>query len=235
MPFASSSANCPKSRMLREASVNLESLIHDLRFGLRVLLRRPAFTAVIVMVLALGIGANTAMFSIVDAVLLRPLPYRDSDRLVLVWQSSKEHRATGEWFNTYREFQEWQQNSRSFEKVAALTWAVSEATLAWNGKTQTALAIPASVDFFSMLGVNAAIGRTFEQPDLNEGCTAVLSHAFWQNELGAPADIVEKSIPLDQKECRVIGIMPKDFSFYPTQTALWTLITPTSEFAKDPW
>jgi predicted permease len=86
-----------------------------------------------------------------------------------------------------------------------------------------------------MLGVNAAIGRTFEHPDLNEGCTAVLSHAFWQNELGAPADLVGRSIPLDHRECRITGIMPRDFSFYPTQTALWTLITPDSEFAKDPW
>lgn len=215
--------------------MDLESLIQDARFGLRVLFRRPAFTSVVVIVLALGIGANTAIFSIVDAVLLRPLPYRDSDRLVLVWQSSNEHRATGEWFNTYREFEEWQRNSRSFEKLAALTWAVSEKTLAWRGKAQNVLAIPASVDFLSMLGVNAAIGRTFEQPDLNEGCTAVLSHAFWLNELGAPADLVGRSIPLDQKECRIVGIMPKDFSFYPTQTALWTLITPNSEFANDPW
>ncbi|MFL6440317.1 MAG: ABC transporter permease [Terriglobales bacterium] len=215
--------------------MNLESLIQDARFGLRVLLRRPAFTTVVVVVLALGIGANTAIFSIVNAVLLRPLPYRDSDRLVLVWQSSKEHRATGEWFNTYREFEEWQRNSRSFEKLAALTWAVSEKTLVWHGKTQNILAIPTSVDFFSMLGVNAAIGRTFEQSDLNEGCTAVLSHALWQNELGAPSDLVGRSIPLDQKECRITGIMPKDFSFYPTQTALWTVITPHSEFAKDPW
>jgi len=215
--------------------MNLESLIQDARFGLRVLFRRPAFTTVVVVVLALGIGANNAMFSIVNAVLLRPLPYRNSDRLVLVWQSSKEHRATGEWFNTFREFEEWQRNSPSFEKLAALTWAVSEKTLVWRGKTQNILAIPTSVDFFSMLGVNAAIGRTFEQRDLNEGCTAVLSHAFWQNELGAPADLVGRSIPLDERECRIAGILPKDFSFYPTQTALWTLITPTSEFARDPW
>src|SRR5437660_1511283 len=215
--------------------MNLESLIQDARFGLRVLFRRPAFTTVVVVVLPLGIGANSAIFSIVDAVLLRPLPYRDSDRLVLVWQSSKEHRATGEWFNTYREFEEWQRNSRSFEKLAALTWAVGDKTLVWRGKTQNVLAIPTSVDFFSMLGVNAAGGRTFEHPDLNEGCTAVLSHAFWRNELGAPDDLVGRSIPLDQRECRIAGIMPKDFSFYPTQTALWTLITPNSEFARDPW
>ncbi|MGE5055426.1 MAG: ABC transporter permease [Acidobacteriota bacterium] len=215
--------------------MNLHSLSQDVRFGLRVLFRKPAFTTLVLVVLALGIGANTAMFSIVDAVLLRPLPYRESDRLVLVWQSSKEHRATGEWFNTYREFEEWQQNSRSFEKLSALTWAVTEKTLVWRGRAQNVVAIPTSVDFFSMLGVKAAVGRTFEQPDLNEGCTAVLSHSFWQNQLGTPADLVGRSIRLDQMECRIAGIMPTDFSFYPTQTAVWTLITPNSEFTKDPW
>ena len=139
------------------------------------------------------------MFSIVDAVLLRRLPYRNSDRLVVVWQSSKEHRSTGEWFNTYSEFEDWERNSRSFEKLAALSWAVGDSTLGWHGKARNVLAIPASVDFFSMLGVPAAIGRTFEQQDLNEGCTTVLSHAFWQNELGAPADLVGQSITLDQR------------------------------------
>ena len=215
--------------------MSFESLTQDTRFELRLLLRKPAFSALVVLVLALGIGANTAMFSVVNAVLVRPLPYRNSNRLVLIWQSGKEHRTTGEWFNTYREFEEWQRSSRSLEEVAALTWAVGEKTLVWQGKTESVLAIPASVDFFSMLGVHAAIGRTFEQPDLNQGCTAVLSHGFWQNQLGAPADLVGKSIGLDGSECRVAGVMPRDFSFYPTQTALWTLITPNGEFAKDPW
>src|SRR5689334_13946034 len=199
--------------------MKIESFIQDARFGLRVLSRKPAFTTVVVVVLALGIGANTAIFSIVNAVLLRPLPYPESDRLVLVWQSSKEHRATGEWFNTYREFQAWQRSSRSFEKLAALSWAVGEKTLVWQGKAQSVLSIPTSVDFFSMLGVKAAMGRTFERPDLNQGCSAVLSHAFWQNQLGSPADLVGKSISLDERECRITGIMPKDFSFYPRQTA----------------
>jgi predicted permease len=214
---------------------SLESFVQDAHFGLRILARRPGSSMVIVLVLALGIGANTAMFSIVSAVMLRPLPYRNSDRLVLVWQSSKQHRSTGEWFNTYREFEQWERSSRSFEKMAALSWAVGGKTLVWHGKPQDVLAIPASVDFFSMLGVPAALGRTFEQHDLSEGCTTVLSHAFWQNELGAPAALVGQSVSLDQHECRVIGIMPKTFSFYPAQTALWMLITPDSSFVKDPW
>jgi putative ABC transport system permease protein len=199
------------------------------------LVRRPGFSIVVVLILALAIGANAAMFSIVNAVLLRPLPYRDSDRLVVVWQSSDQHRGTGEWFNTYKEFEEWQRDSHSFERLAALSWAVGGKSFRWQGKTRSALAIPASVELFSMLGVRADRGRTFEQADLEQGCTIVLSHSFWQNELGAPSDLVGQNVAMDEGTCRVIGIMPKGFSFYPTQTALWTLITPQSQFVKDPW
>lgn len=212
-----------------------ESLLQDIRFGLRMLIRRPAFSVVVILVLALGIGANAAMFSIVSAVLLRPLPYKNSDRLVVVWQSSDQHRSTGEWFDTYREFAVWQRYSHSFERLAALSWATASQSFEWRGKARSVLAIPASVDFFAMLGVPAEEGRTFEQADLKQGCTIVLSHSFWQNELGAPADMVGQSIPMDETTCRVVGVMPKDFSFYPTQTAVWTLITPESRFVKDPW
>jgi predicted permease len=214
---------------------HIETLLQDVRFGLRMLIRRPAFSAVVVLVLALGVGANTAMFSIVSAVLLKSLPYKDSDRLVVVWQSSDRHRTTGEWFDTYREFDVWQRYSHSFESLAALSWATASEAFAWHGKARSVLAIPASVDFFSMLGVPAERGRTFEQADLKQGCAIVLSHSFWQNELGAPTDVVGQSIAMDAKTCRVIGVMPRSFSFYPTQTALWTLITPESPFVKDPW
>lgn len=209
--------------------------MHDILFGIRLLYRRVGASIIIVLVLALGIGANTAMFTVVNAVLLRPLPYKHSDRLALVWQSSDQHRSTGESFNTYSEFEQWQHNARSFEKLAALTWAVSERILFWHGKAQNVLAIPTSVDFFSMLEVRPVVGRTFQQSDLSQDCTAVVSHAFWQNQLGAPADLVGQSIRLDQQDCRVVGIMSKDFSFYPVQTALWTLITPSSPYEKDPW
>ena len=219
----------------RSAIVLFESLIQDLRFGLRMLIRKPSFSMVALVILGLGIGANTAMFSIVNAVLLKPLPYKDSDRLVVVWQSTNQHRDTGEWFNTYSEFEEWRQNSRSFEAVAALSWAVSPKALFWRNKTERISAIPASLDLFSMLGVPAMSGRTFQESDLQEGCAVVLSHTFWQNRLGAPPDLSGQNLSIDQAECRVVGIMPRDFSFYPTQTDLWMLITPDSKFVKDPW
>jgi len=125
-----------------------ETVAQDVRFALRQWARYPGFAFTAILILALGIGANTAIFSVVDAILLRPLPYRDSDRLVLVWQSSKEHRATGEWFNTYREFEEWKRNSRSFEKLVALTWAVSEKTWFGVARRKTSWRFPpASISF----------------------------------------------------------------------------------------
>jgi predicted permease len=213
----------------------IETFLEDLRFGMRILIRKPAFSAIVILLLSLGIGANTAIFSLVSAVLLKPLPYKDSDRLVVVWQTSDQHRSTGEWFDTYREFEIWRLYSHSFEKLAALSWATAPQSFAWHGRNRSVLAIPASVDLFAMLGVAAERGRTFQPADLKEGCTIVVSHSFWQNELGAPFDLVGQSIAMDHTTCRVVGIMPKDFSFYPTQTDVWTLITPESRFAKDPW
>jgi putative ABC transport system permease protein len=212
----------------------LESLVQDLRYALRMLWKSPGFTAVVVLTLALGIGANTAVFSIVDAALLRPLPYRNADRLVMIAQRLPKELVPA--FDTYREFEEWSRDSSSFEKIAAATWARnSGAILSWHGTKQEILAVPASVNFFSMLGVGAAQGRTFEAADLNSACTVVLAHSFWQKRLEGAADGVGKSLTLDGRTCTIIGVMPKDFSFYPKQTELWTLITPGSPFAQNPW
>ncbi|PYV20243.1 MAG: hypothetical protein DMG24_23410, partial [Acidobacteria bacterium] len=97
------------------------------------------------------------------------------------------------------------------------------------------LAIPASVDFFSLLGVQAAQGRTFAPADLEHPCTVVLAHRFWQSRLGGQSGLVGGTLTLGQKPCRVVGIMPEDFSFFPKQTNLWTLITPASDYTKHPW
>jgi putative ABC transport system permease protein len=175
------------------------------------------------------------MFSVVEAVLLRPLPYQHADRLVVVWQTDARHRETGGWFDTYREFENWEQHSHSFEKLAAATWATGGETLLWHGDRRDVLAIPVSLNFFSMLGVPAQLGRTFTQADLANRCSVVLAHNFWQSRLGGTPGLVGQSLTLGDKDCAVIGIMPRDFSFYPKQTELWTLITPESAYAKRPW
>src|SRR5215831_10712625 len=214
---------------------SFENFARDLRHAVRQLTRTRGFALTAVLTLALGIGANTAIFSIVEAVLLRPLPYQHSERLVVVWQSDAAHSDSGAYFNSYREFEMWQQHSRSFERLAALSWATGPRTLLWLGKPVDVLTIPASVDFFSMLGQHAQIGRTFARRDLQGGCTVVLSHNFWAHKLGAPADIVGRSLSFRNSSCVVAGVMPETFSFYPVATDAWSLITPGGEFAQKPW
>jgi putative ABC transport system permease protein len=213
----------------------LENFARDLRHAIRQLTRSRGFALMAILTLAFGIGANSAVFSIVEAVLLRPLPYRYPERLVVVWQTDAAHRESGAYFNTYREFDVWRQQSRSFEKVAALSWATGPRTLLWQGKPVDVLTIPASVDFFSMLGVSAQLGRTFAPRDLESGCTVVLAYNFWSGKLGAPADIVGRNLSFRNSSCVVTGVMPKTFSFYPVATDAWSLITPTGEFAQRPW
>jgi putative ABC transport system permease protein len=210
------------------------TLFEDVRYGLRLLAKKPSFTAVAMLTLALGIGANTAVFSIVDAVLLRPLPYKDSDRLVAVWESEIRQLGSSRIFDSFRDFEEWKRDSQSFEELEACTWALAGQTLTWHGAAQRVLAIPVTEGFFSLLGARVAQGRTFEAPDLKNGCTIVLGHRFWQSRLGSASDIVGGSLMLDDKVCTVVGIAPKGFEFYPMQTDLWTLITSESEYAKHP-
>jgi predicted permease len=213
----------------------LTTFAQDVLYGLRILRRSPGFTAMTVLILALGIGANTTVFSILDAVLLRPLPYKNADRLVVVWQRVPPEKI-GMVFDTYRMFDEWSRSSHSFEKLAAATWARDAgALLSWKGQVKDVMAVPASVDFFSMLGVQPAEGRTFEPGDLGNSCTVVLAHHFWQEQLGGEPNWVGRNLTLDGVDCTIAGIMPKDFSFYPKQTELWTLITPGSKLIQKPW
>src|SRR5437764_1283257 len=212
----------------------IQDFVQDLHYGLRILRKSPGFTAVAILTLALGIGANTAIFSVVDAVLLRSLPYKNPSRLTIIWQTDAAHRASGAWFDTYREFEEWAQHSKSFERLAALTWARVPPTVRLHGKLERVLGIPVTSGFFSTLGVEAAHGRTFALEDSQTACTVVLSDAFWHGELGG-ADIVGRTLTVNDESCLVAGIMPKDFSFYPKRTQLWMLITPQGEYAKNPW
>ncbi len=201
-----------------DAALNLDSVLRDIHYACRKLRKSPGFAITVIATLALGIGANTAIFSIVDAVLLRPLPYKNADRLVVVWQTDAAHRGVGAWFDPYREFDEWQRGSRSFEKLAAMSWATNGDTLIWRGKPVGLLALPASTNFFSMLGAEAQIGRTFRQADLNKPCTLVLAYPFWQQKLGAPKDIAGQTLTVGQLPCVVAGVMPKQFTFYPQRS-----------------
>jgi putative ABC transport system permease protein len=214
----------------------LEELWQDLRYGARMLVKNPGFTLTVALTLALGIGANTAIFSIIHAVLLRPLPYKDADRLVAVFASPTGQAQSSKVFASYRAYQEWKLQSRSFERLEACSWAAQWGKiLLGQGAAQRVLSIPVTSGYFSLLGVQAAQGRTFETQDLKMACAVVLSHGFWKDRLGGAPDIVGSSLRLDDQTCAVIGIMPKAFEFYPRQAQLWTLITPNSAFEREPW
>ena len=209
----------------------MNTLLQDLKYGLRMLARSPGFTVVAVLTLALGIGANTAIFSVVNIVLLRPLPYRDADKLVTVWGYN---RARG--FNTDQvsplDFADWRSQNRVFEGMAASTEATY--TLTGIGEPALIIAYSFSADYFHVLGVAPLVGRTFlpeeEKPGKNH--VAVLSYSLWQSRFGRDRDLAGKSITLDGAPYTVVGIMPPGFE-YPPSTQLWTPLTPLPEAAND--
>jgi putative ABC transport system permease protein len=209
----------------------IENFIQDLRYGVRMLARDRRFTAVVVLTLALGTGANTAIFSVVNTVLLRPLPYKDADRLVMVWGYNRARGFTTDQVSPL-DFADWRAQNHHFESTAASADVVY--TLTGVGEPALLIAYSFSADYFHVLGVPPLLGRTFlpeeEQPGRNN--VAVLSYSLWQTRFGGRQDLVGKSISLDGAPYTVVGIMPPSFQ-YPPFTQLWTPLTVVKEAAND--
>ncbi len=199
----------------------------DLRFAFRTFARRPGFTLVAALTLALGIGATTAVFSIVNAVLLQPLPYKEPGRLAVIWITSTREKGLAKLFAVYNDYAGFRRNARSLESVAAATWAVGTGRiLTGYGAARNVLTVPASASFFDTLGVPAALGRTFRSEDENRGCSLVLAHGFWSSTFAADRSAIGRSVTLDQTPCTVLGVMPERFVFYPAATQAWILLGP---------
>jgi len=212
----------------------LTGVRQDIRFAVRTFARRPGFAAVAALTLALGIGATTAVFSIVDAVLLRPLPYRAPERLAAVWITSTREQGLAKLFATHADYLEFRLHARTLESVSAATWAKQTSrVLTGYGRSREILTIPASASFFETLGVQTALGRAFRPEDEARGCSLVLAHAFWTSTLAADPTIVGRSLTLDQKPCTVLGVMPPEFSFYPGPTQAWILLGPDFQPDQD--
>jgi putative ABC transport system permease protein len=209
----------------------IENLLQDVRYGLRILVKNPRFTAVAVLTLALGSGANTAIFSVVNTVLLRPLPYKDADRLVTVWGRDRARGYDTDLVSPL-DFADWRAQNHLFSSMAASTDV--QYTLTGVGEPAVIVAYSFSADFFHVLGVAPLLGRTFlpedEQPGRNN--VAVLSYSLWQSRFGGRQDLVGKNISLDGAPYTVVGIMPPGFQ-YPTFTQLWTPLTILNEAAND--
>ena len=191
----------------------MDTLLQDLRYAMRRIASAPGFAAVVLLTLALGIGANTAIFSAVNGILLRPLPYADPDRLVGVWQ---DHRAIGreepEWFSP-PDFLDWKAQNRTFETMAAIRgWG---GALTGSGEPTLVRGLAVSHDMFEMLGVVPALGREFaaEEDVPNGPRVVVLSHGFWQQQFGGDPGIVGRTIQLSDQPWEVVGVLPADFRF----------------------
>ena len=191
----------------------MQTLIQDFRFAIRMLLKNPGFTVVAVLTLALGIGANTAIFSVVRSVLLRPLPFKDPDRLVLVWERSvkKGYEMNHAGVAT---FLDWKVQNNVFESMAA--FAIDEGlSLTGDYEPERVTAVPVSANLFEVLGVNPTLGRTFRVEEETPGGdqVVILSHGLWQRRFGSDPNLLGKTILLDGRSYLVIGIMPPGFVF----------------------
>jgi len=194
-------------------------VLNDLRYAVRMLLKTPGFTVVAVLTLALGVGANTVIFSIVNAVLLQPLPYPDSDQLVTLWQSAKVKEL--ERFSlTHAHFAAYRDQNRAFEKIAA--YATDNFNFTGVGEPQRLLGTNVTLNFFDALGQKPMLGRTFlpEEDSPGKNLVCILSHGFWQGRFGGDPDIVGQSLLLDDVPTQVVGVMPPGFEF-PKNTELW--------------
>jgi hypothetical protein len=205
-----------------ERRVNrLETLAADLRFGLRTLRKSPGFAVLSVLTLALGIGANTAVFSMVNALLLHPYKFHDLDRLVRVW----EYRGVDEGFDSRyaaaADADDLRSNGQVFEAMTAYGWR--NFSLNKQGDAQAILGARVAANFFELLGSVPAVGRVFmpeeEQPGSEQ--VAVVGHGLWQRQFGGDPQLIGKTVALDGRNYTVVGIMPKDFSF-PVPVEVWT-------------
>ena len=197
----------------------MSTLLQDLRYGLRMLAKNPGLTVVAVVALALGIGVNSSIFSVVNALLLHPFPFQHLDRLVTVWETAPKQ-------NEYRiapapaNFRDWREQSHSFEELAAgHGWEVN---VTGTGVAERVDGFQVTPDFFPLLGMRAQLGRTISSADFEAGHTSVVvvSYGFWQQRLGATPGVVGSQVRLNGLDFTVIGVMPRDFE-YPMGIDVW--------------
>ena len=188
----------------------MQTLLQDIRFGCRTLLRNPGFAAVVVLTLAIGIGANTAIFSFFDGVLLKPLPYADPEQIVMVWEKPPEGERNG--ISTLN-FLDWKNQNTVFAHIAAITGGAE--TLTGVAEPVRLRGAQVSASYFEVFGIRAAIGRTFapDEDTLGKHQVVVLSNRIWMSRFGGDKSIVGRTIGLTGKPYTVIGVLPPDSSF----------------------
>ena len=202
---------------------------HDLRYAIRMLTKSPGFTVVTVLTLALGIGANSAIFTVVNAVLLRPLPYPDADRVVQVWESRRGRPDTNS--VSPKNFEDWARDAKTMEAMAIYSFEAMPLTA--SGEAERLVAVKATSSFFRVMGTPAQIGRHISNEEDQPGgpCSVVLSHALWQRRFGGDAKVLGQVLTLDGTPHTVVGVMPAEFRFPSTSTEMWVPLG--LDFAKE--
>ncbi|HEY7179860.1 MAG TPA: ABC transporter permease [Blastocatellia bacterium] len=193
----------------------LETIARDLRYALRMMGKNPGFTVVAALTLALGIGANTAMFSAVDAVLIRPLPYVDAGRLVMIWDDTGQV-GESKFFSTPPEWLEWRRQNAVFTDIAATQ--TGNATISSDGDPEELPGRKVTANLWTVLGVRPLLGRVFTEDEDTQGArVVVISYALWQRRFGASPDVLGRKIMLNDSSYEVIGVMPREFYFLPAR------------------
>jgi putative ABC transport system permease protein len=183
----------------------MNALIHDLKYGVRMLSKHPLVTVIAVLTLALGIGANTAIFSVVNAVLLNPMPYKQPDRLVALWENVPGH---GRWRTAPANFFDWKKQNTVFEDVVA--FGASTMTLTGDGEPEQLVGGRVSSGYLAVVGVDPILGRAFlpEEHERGQGQVVILGNNFWHRRYGGDKNIINRSITLDGASYTVVGVMP---------------------------
>lgn len=193
---------------------NLDTLWQDTRYGARMLRKNPGFAAVVILTLALGIGANTAIFSVINTVLLKPLPFKDPARLVFIWETDLKNRATKSPISS-ADFVDWKDQTRVFEQVAA--WRFLYANLSGIDEPERVQGLTVSASFLPLLGAPIQLGRTFlpEEEQAEHNKVVVLSNALWHRRFGGVPGIVGQKIDIDGESYTVVGVLAPSFQNFP--------------------
>jgi len=199
----------------------LGGLLRDLLFGLRMMRRDPGFTLVVVLTLALGIGAASAIFGVVNAVLLRPMPYPNAERLAMIWELGKMPNKAPEAFSvSWQDYRDWRKQVRSLEHLGV--FRLQNANLTRVNPPDRLQVSMTSADVFNALGVRPLLGRLFvpEEDEPVAASTVILSETMWRSRFGAAPDILERTITLDGMNYQVVGVMPDNMRF-PARVDCW--------------
>jgi predicted permease len=210
----------------------LDHLWQDVRYATRSLRRNAFFASVAVLTLALGIGASAAMFSVIDAILLRPLPYADADRLVLIWTADPV-RNIHEGATSYLTLSDWRKENKRFTDLAF--WRERAGNITNGGEPERVVGALTTANLFQLLGISAEVGRTFTVDEERErAAVVVLSHRLWQRRFGGASRAIGETLEIDGRPLRIIGVMPERFHFPTKDVQHWEPATLMSTWSAKP-